>query len=57
MHGTNTGELYDLQRDPSETNNLWHNPSYRQVQFELLLRMSDRMAWTVDPLPPRAANY
>jgi arylsulfatase len=57
MHGTKTGELYHLQRDPSETHNLWHNASYHQVKFELLQRLCDRMAWTVDPLPPRAANY
>jgi arylsulfatase len=57
MHGTKTGELYDLDRDPSETHNLWHSASSHQVKFELLQRLCDRMAWTVDPLPPRAANY
>jgi hypothetical protein len=57
MHGTKTGELYDLHREPTETRNLWRDPASQQVKLELLQRMCDRMAWTVDPLPIREANY
>jgi arylsulfatase A-like enzyme len=56
-HGQNTGELYDLDADPTETSNLWDNPDYREVRHELMMRMLDRMAWTVDPLPEREAPW
>ena len=57
MHGTDPGELYDLRADPSETRNLWDDPGHRQVKLDLYRRLCDRMAWTVDPLPEREANY
>jgi arylsulfatase len=56
-HGLHTGELYDLELDPTETINQWNNPNYAPVKADLLLRLSDRMAWTIDPLPPRIAPW
>jgi arylsulfatase len=56
-HGTNSGELYDLQNDPTETHNLWNNPKHAPKQLDMLTRLTDRMAWTVDPLPPREAGF
>jgi arylsulfatase A-like enzyme len=56
-HGQNTGELYDLANDPDETDNEWENPEYLKTKTELLTRMMDRMAWTVDPLPLREAPW
>ena len=56
-HGQNTGELYDLANDPSETNNQSDNPEYLKTKMELLTRLTDRMAWTVDPLPLREAPW
>ncbi|MFO8008290.1 MAG: sulfatase-like hydrolase/transferase [Candidatus Brocadiia bacterium] len=56
-HGEGTGELYDLERDPTETHNLWDEPDYAGVKTDMLVRMTDRMAWTADPLPPRIGIY
>ena len=34
-------ELYDLEEDPSEMNNLYDNPEYKSVQERLHLRLSE----------------
>ena len=52
-----TGELYDLERDPQETRNLWYDSHYASVKTDLLETLCERMAWTVDPLPLRQARY
>jgi len=57
VHGTDTGELYDLGEDPPERHNRWHDPAYAEVKTDLLGRLCDRMAWTVDPLPARQARF
>lgn len=57
IHGLATGELYDLDQDPHETHNLWDDSAHRDLQCELLRRLTDRMAWTVDPLSLRNAPY
>ena len=56
-HGEHTGELYDLHEEPDETHNLWHDPAHADLRFRLLMRLSDRMAWTADPLPEREATW
>ena len=56
-HHLATGELYDLTADPAETHNLWDDPAAAGIKAELLLRLTDRMAGTVDPLPPRLADW
>jgi len=56
-HGINEGELYDLQEDPNETRNLWYDPNSSALKADMLKRVCDRMAWTVDPLPPRIAEW
>jgi arylsulfatase len=56
-HGLNSGELYDLQADPNETHNQWSNTDYASIKMELLQRLCDRMAWTVDPLPQRSTLW
>lgn len=56
-HGAEPGELYDLEADPAETHNLWNDPSALSLKADLLKRLSDRMAWTVDPLPRRIAGF
>lgn len=35
-HTHNLGELYDLQDDPDEFNDLWNHPDYQSVKLELL---------------------
>lgn len=57
VHSLNTGELYDLSADPNETHNLWDDPAQQATKSELLLRLCNRMAWTVDPLPERVSQW
>lgn len=56
-HGSDAGELYDLQEDPAETRNLWHSPAHQSDKVRLLLRLSHRQARTVDPVPERSAIW
>ena len=56
-HSHSAGELYDLVRDPAETKNLWSNATAQALKTEMLLRLCNRMAWTIDPLPERRAEY
>jgi arylsulfatase A-like enzyme len=57
MHRLDDGELYDLEDDPTETENHWHDPEYESVKMDLLERLSDRMAATVDPCPERIGKW
>ena len=52
-HGPADGELYDLEKDPGETVNLYRDPAYGDIRLRMYERMTDRMAFTVDPLPLR----
>ena len=56
-HGMEPGELYDLDADPQERRNLWDDAGHVSVRMEMLNRLCDRMAWTVDPLPERVAPW
>lgn len=48
-HGHNLGELYDLDSDPWEFNNLWDNPEHQTLKCELLHKSFDAtMLLTVD---------
>lgn len=51
------GELYDLQAQPPERENLYGNPDYSQVQTRMLELLCDRMAETCDPLPVRRSCW
>jgi arylsulfatase len=51
------GELYDLQKDPSETNNLWGESSARSAREMMMQLMASRMIDTVDPLPERKCMW
>ncbi|MCB0046225.1 MAG: sulfatase-like hydrolase/transferase [Caldilineaceae bacterium] len=57
VHGLDTGELYDLRSDPRENVNHWDDPDYQTIKLEMMKRLCDRMAWTVDPLPVREADW
>ena len=57
VHGLDTGELYELAADPSETDNLWDDPDMQLIKIDLLKRLCDRMAWTTDPLPVRQSVW
>lgn len=56
-HPSSTGEVYDLEADPNETVNLWDDPACERLKTQLLIRLCNRMAWTVDPLPERRARH
>ncbi len=51
------GELYDLEQDPGEHQNLWADPAYAEERAELTLRCFDRSVFTMDPWPPRAGRF
>jgi arylsulfatase len=56
-HGHDSGELYDLANDPHENRNLWNEAEHLGKKASLLKRLTDRMAWTTDPLPERRAVW
>jgi len=46
------GELFDLQEDPGEVNNLWHEPSSSAVKSQLLQEMLQAtMSYEPTPMP------
>ena len=51
------GEFYDLEKDPSETNNLWDVASARAARDEMMHKMLERMIYTVDPIPERKCMW
>lgn len=56
-HGHGTGELYDLKNDPGEHSNLWNDDDFKETRLRMLLRLSDRIAMTADPLPARRVPW
>ena len=40
-HGHRTGELYDLQNDPWEFNDLWDDPEHQHIKAELIYASFD----------------
>ena len=49
----NTGELYDLHRDPGEFENLWYSANAKDIREEMMRCLVARLFDTVDPLPER----
>lgn len=56
-HSSNEGELYDHRSDPGEHENLYYRPDYQAIRIRLLEEMTNRMVYTIDPLPVREAIY
>lgn len=56
-HGIEDGELYDLDADPHEFQNLWHAPEARDLKLQLLKQAFDASVFTMDPLPPRLGPF
>ena len=56
-HGRGEGELYDLRDDPGEACNRFFDAEYTDVKLDMLCRLTDRMAFTADPLPERRARW
>lgn len=57
IHSTNEYELYDLEKDPKETNNYWDDPDYAQIRTQQLQELCNTMAYTVDPLEERRVPW
>ena len=55
-HGHELGELFDLESDPWEHNNLWDDPAHVATRFRLLKTAFDQTALSVD-LGPRQTTY
>ena len=49
--GESWGELYDLNADPKETNNLWDDPDYLEIRATLSLKMIDCLTRQMDESP------
>jgi len=47
-HGHESGELFDLEKDPGEFNNLWSDPDCNEIRFDLMKAMLDQSAFAVD---------
>ena len=55
--GTDDGELYDLEKDPDEFENRFHDPAYAETRNELMAILLHRLGQTRDPLPGRTRPY
>jgi hypothetical protein len=51
------GELYDLEKDPNETNNIWETSSARPARDMMMQLLASRLIDTVDPLPERKCMW
>jgi arylsulfatase A-like enzyme len=56
-HGHEMGELFDLENDPGEFTNLWSDPAYADVRFDLMKRSFDALAHAVDIGPQQTTWY
>jgi arylsulfatase A-like enzyme len=52
-HGHPVGELFDLEKDPHEFNNLWTDPRHLALRAELTRLLFDAVMLTTDPGQPR----
>jgi len=56
-HGMETGELFDLEKDPHEFENRWNDPAYAEVRFDLMRKSFDALAFAVDTGSERVGRY
>ena len=56
-HDREEGELFDLQIDPGEFENLWDDPNYREVRFDLMKKSFDATALAVDVGPKQVTRF
>lgn len=54
--GESYGELFDLEKDPSETHNLWSDLAHGAEKNRLIFQLTQRMLETFDPRPTAQPN-
>ena len=56
-HGTDQGELYDLENDPDEFENLWGDTTHAGLKTRMLKKAFDASVFTMDPAPIREGEF
>jgi arylsulfatase A-like enzyme len=56
-HGHKVGELYDLERDPNEFDNLWDDPRSQLIKYEKMKQIFDAVMLATDEGQPRVGRY
>ena len=56
-HGNDYGELYDLENDPDEHNNLWENPDAQNLKTQLIKDSFDTSTIIHDPGSTRIGRF
>jgi arylsulfatase len=56
-HGQDFGELYDLENDSDEFENLWDRLSHADRKLDLMKQAFDASVFTMDPTPPRLGPF
>ena len=56
-HGQDYGELYDLEEDPWEHQNLWESQGHQFVRERMTRSAFDSLAFSVELGPDRIGRY
>ena len=51
-HGHEWGEIYDIEHDPAEKDNLWDNPGSANIKANLMEGLARQQMSLVDYGPP-----